>query len=227
LNPDTIVRPGALRTLIQFMKQTPNCGIAGSRLEDPDGTVQRSAFRFPSVFSEFESAARTGPISQMLSRFVIAPPPTSEAIETDWVAGASMIVRCDVFDDVELMDEGFFLYYEEVDFCKRAKDAGWECWYVPASRVIHLVGQSTGVTNQDTARRRRPAYWFHSRRRYFLRHLGWFRSMLADLGWLSGAAIHCTRCALSGRSTNMPSRFVADFIANSVLFHPRKSVLGD
>ncbi len=151
LNPDTIVRPGGLRPLLQFMDQTPDCGIAGSRLEDPDGTVQRSAFRFPSVRGEFESAARTGPISRLLSRHIIAPQASAMATITDWVAGASMIVRREIFRDVGLMDEGFFLYFEEVDFCKRANDAGWKCWYIPTSRVVHFVGRSSGVTDPQVA----------------------------------------------------------------------------
>ena len=78
------------------------------------------------------------------------------------------MVRREVFDAVGLLDEGFFFYFEEVDFCRRAAQAGWPCWYVPAAHVVHRIGSSTGWTTAG----RRPRYWFDSRRRYFRRHLG-------------------------------------------------------
>ena len=72
-----------------------------------------------------------------------------------------MIIRREVFEAIGLMDEGYFMYFEEVDFCHRARRAGWPCWYVPAARVVHLVGQSSGVTDpRRAARKRRPGYWF-------------------------------------------------------------------
>src|SRR5581483_2647948 len=125
LNPDTIVRPGGLTELIKFMDANPRVGIAGSRLEDPDGTPQRSAFRFPSVFSEFEEGVRIGAISKLLGRWVVAPPASGMACPTDWIAGASFMIRPEVFDAIGLMDEAYFMYFEEVDFCLRARRAGW------------------------------------------------------------------------------------------------------
>ncbi len=77
------------------------------------------------------------------------------------------MVRREVFDAVGLLDDGYFMYFEEVDFCLKASRAGWPCWYVPASRVVHLVGQSSGVTDASPAAKRRPRYWFDARTRYF------------------------------------------------------------
>src|SRR5262249_25421828 len=131
LNPDTVARPGALRALVDFMERHPEVGIAGSRLEDPDGTPQRSAFRFPSWASELEGGLRLGLVSRLLHRRVVAPPVRGEAHPCDWVAGASMMIRRAVFRDIGLLDDGYFLYFEEVDFCLRARRAGWSCWYVP------------------------------------------------------------------------------------------------
>ncbi len=93
LNPDTIVRPGSLRPLIEFIRGRQRVGIVGSRLEDPDGTPQQSAFRFPGILSEFEAAMRLGLLSKFLARFVVAPPLRLEDHSTDWVAGASVLVR--------------------------------------------------------------------------------------------------------------------------------------
>ena len=155
LNPDTLVRPGAIRALLEFMDAHPDAGIAGSRLEDPDGTPQRSAFRFHTVRGELEAGLRLGFVSKLLHRHVVAPPVPAgeEPVRTDWVAGASMIVRRAVFEQAGLMDEGYFMYFEEVDFCLRAARKGWPCWYVPASRIVHLVGQSSGVTDTKRANR--------------------------------------------------------------------------
>src|ERR1700722_5306873 len=100
LNPDTVVRPGGVRELVAFMKTHPDVGIAGSRLEDPDGTPQRCAFRFPSATAELEEGLRVGLVSRLLRNRLVAPPVRDVAHETDWVAGASMIVRREVFDEL-------------------------------------------------------------------------------------------------------------------------------
>src|SRR3954451_6394466 len=97
LNSDTIVRPYAFEALVDFMDRNPKVGIAGSRLEEPDGTPQRSAFRFFSVLGEFANGLRFGPASRLLMRWVVAPPVRHDAHPADWLAGASMLVRRRVF----------------------------------------------------------------------------------------------------------------------------------
>lgn len=224
LNPDTLVHPNAITSLLAFMQKESTIGIAGSRLEERDGSVQRSAFRFPSALGEFENAAHLGIASRLLSRFVVAPEAPTQVSECDWVAGASMMVRREVFEQIGLMDEDYFLYYEEVDFCRRAKLAGWSCWYLPESRVIHLVGQSSGVTNSSAATKRRPPYWYESRKRYFVRHLGWTGFFLADLACIIGAGLYTTKCVLLRRRIELPLRFVRDVVANSILCAPFHSM---
>ncbi len=217
LNPDTVVRPGAVRALVEFLGANPAVGIAGSRLEDPDGTPQRSAFRFPTVAGELEAAARSGPVSRLLGRWVVAPPVRGDAHRTDWVAGASILVRREVFESVGLLDEGYFLYYEETDFCRRAARAGWPCWYVPESRVVHLVGQSSGVTTPGRAPRRLPAYWFESRARYFRRSHGAGYALLASAAWLAGHGLWRLRAAIERRPSNAPAGVVGDFVRHNFL----------
>jgi N-acetylglucosaminyl-diphospho-decaprenol L-rhamnosyltransferase len=216
LNPDTVVRPGAIRQLLEFMQSQPRIGIAGSRLEDPDGTPQYSAFRFPSVASELDQALRFGPVSRILNKSIIAPPIPNEQTPTDWVAGASMMVRREVFEAIGVLDERYFMYYEEVDFCWRARQAGWACWYVPESRVVHLVGQASGVTNTKIKRKRRPAYWFESRRRYFLRNAGVLRTMGCDLAQILGLSLWQVRCLLERKTNNDPPRLLWDCLRQSV-----------
>jgi GT2 family glycosyltransferase len=212
LNPDTVARPGAIRALLDFMDEHPGVGIAGSRLENPDGTPQRSAFRFPSVLSELESGLRMRLISKLLSNRLVAPPVSDRAGPTDWIAGASMIVRREVFDAIGLMDERYFMYFEEVDFCLRARRAGWPCWYVPGSRIVHLVGQSSGVTDVKKARNRRPAYWFASRRWFFVKNYGRLRTMLADLTWATAYATYRLRRPLQRKPDTDPQYLLRDFI---------------
>ncbi|MBL8792738.1 MAG: glycosyltransferase family 2 protein [Planctomycetia bacterium] len=212
LNPDTVVRPGAVTTLIEFLEHHPRAGIAGSRLEDPDGTPQRSAFRFPTVPSEFEHGIRLGPISRLLRSSIVAPPVTDATHRCDWLAGASMLVRKEVFDDIGLMDDDYFLYYEETDFMLRAKRAGWSTWYVPTSRVVHLVGQASGVTDTKKPARRLPKYWFDSRKRYFTKNHGPVYALWADAAWLIGFTLWRVRRRLQRKPDLDPPHYLWDFV---------------
>lgn len=212
LNPDTVVQPRAIAELESFMNANPQVGIAGSRLEDPDGTAQRSAFRFPSILGELEGGLRLGIATRLLNRSTIAPPPRNHAHKTDWVAGASMIIRREVIENIGLMDEGYFLYFEEVDYCHKAMRAGWPCWYVPSSRVVHLVGQSTGVTDTKRERRRVPDYWFASRRRYYQNNRDGVYARLADAAWTIGYALWRVRRWLQRKPDTDPPGLLRDFV---------------
>lgn len=215
LNPDTIVRPGALDALVGFLDAHPEVGIAGSRLEDPDGTPQVSAFRFFSVLGELEAGLRLGLATRLLSRWVVWRPPADAPHPADWVSGACLLVRREVFEAVGLLDEGYFMYYEETDFCRRARDAGWPCWYVPAARVVHLVGRSTSDGAADGPRRL-PPWWYRSRRRYLRAHLGPLRSRLADLAWLGGYVLFRARAALQRKPVHDPPRLLGDFVRSLI-----------
>ena len=216
LNADTLVRPNAFRALITFMDQHPKVGIAGSRLEHRDGTPQRSAFRFLSPFSEFERSLRLGIVSQWLSRWVTAPPVQDHSFETDWVSGASMMIRSDVFKDIGLLDEGYYTYFDDVDFCFNARKAGWSTWYVPASRVVHLKGQSTGVENVRP--KRHPPYLFEARRRYFLKNHGFIYAAAADAALIVGLALWRLRVVLTRQQDAISPFLLRDVITHSVFF---------
>lgn len=215
LNPDTVVRSGAVEALVRFMDEHPEVGIAGSRLEDPDGTSQQAARRFPAIASEFESAAQFGPISRLFSRWIVSPPERNQQHACDWLPGASLMIRREVFDHIGLLDEGYFMYFEEVEFCLRAKRAGWQVWYVPESRVIHLVGQSSGVTSESGRQRRRPKYWFDARRRYFLKNHGRVYLVMANLAWMFGHVLHRCRAFLQRKPIELPHRLFVDFVRYS------------
>lgn len=212
LNPDTVVRPGALSSLVQFMEASPKVGIAGSLLENIDESIDCSAHRIHSPLSELDGGARLGFLSRLLKRYIVSEPPRSEAHSCDWVSGASMIVRREVFEDIGLMDDNFFLYFEEVDFCWRAKKAGWQVWYVPESRVLHLEGASTGIKK---AAQRRAGYWYDSRRRFFIKHYGIIGLLLADFLWAVGRVSLLLRAklGLGGKGiVDDPKRFMSDLL---------------
>jgi N-acetylglucosaminyl-diphospho-decaprenol L-rhamnosyltransferase len=216
LNPDTRVLPGAIAPLIQFLEDHPQVGLVGSRLEDSDGTPQFSAFRFLSFWSELDQGLRLGPVSRLLKHQVVTLPLAEEPFHADWLAGASLMIRREVLESVGLFDEAYFLYFEEVDFCRRAKQAGWDCWYVPQSRVVHLVGQSTGVTDSKCQLQRRPQYWFDSRRRYFLKHHRWTYAASTDLAWMVGFSLWQLRRWIQGRPEIDPPHLLQDFFRNSL-----------
>ena len=216
LNPDTYLRPGAIGQLLRFAQAHPEVGIAGSRLEFPEGGVQVSAFRYPSLASEFESGIRLGLVSKLLSSWIIAPPASMEPHRTDWIAGASMLIRRQVIEQVGMFDEKFFLYFEEVDFCRRAASKNWQCWYVPQSRMVHLRGRSTGVTVTGKPGRR-PQYWFESRQYYFIKHHGRFYCLLADLAWIKGYVLWRIRVRLQHKPDLDPPFLLGDFVRNSLL----------
>lgn len=217
LNPDTVLRRGALRKLVSFMDATPRAGIAGGRLESADGAAQCSAHNAPSPLGELESGARLGVLSAALRRYAVSPPPRPAAHACEWVSGACMMIRREVIEDIGAMDEGFFLYFEEVDFCVRAREAGWSVWFVPESRVVHFEGSSTGIRAREA---RRPAYWFASRRRYFLKHFGVGGLVAADLLWALGRASLALRRLLRlgrGGHTEDPKGLAFDLLWGDVL----------
>lgn len=219
LNNDTIVRPGALRALTEFMEANPGIGIAGSRLEDPDGTAQCSAFRFINAWSEFDRGLQLGVVSRLLHGYLTRQPEFLAPTQTDWVAGASMIVRRQVFQSVGLLDESYFTYFDDIDFCQGARTHGWVTWYVPESRIIHLVGRTTGVTAKGAQSRRKPSYYYVARRRYLTKHLHPVRALSCDLAYLAGASVNRVRCLVTRQIKDLPRWGLIDHLRHSVLLN--------
>jgi GT2 family glycosyltransferase len=226
LNPDTIVRPDAFRLLMGCMEANPEIGIAGGRSEDPDATPQMCSFRFPTALSEFAYFLNLGIFSRLFRKGLSDPAPHDSQVQVDWVSGAYMMVRPKVFDDIGLMDEGYFLYYEETDFTLRARRAGWLCWHVPESRIVHLVGQSSGVSTRKSEVKRRPPFWFESRRRYFVMNHGVLYAAFVDTVALLGYGLRKLRGVLTRKPDSHPPHFAADLLRHGALSRGR-SGLGD
>lgn len=218
LNPDTELLPGAIGALLEFMRVHPECAVAGSRLLDDKGAAHCSAFNFPSAWSELDRGLQLGIVTRLLADRSVHKPVPDAATEVDWVAGASMLVRREVFSAIGLIDEAYFLYFEEVDFLLRAKRAGFRTFYVPDSRVLHHMGASTGVTDEKRPPQRIPAYWFESRRRYFLKNYGITHALLADSAFLAGHTLRKLRQLVAPKVRRPdPPHMVRDYVQNSVL----------
>ena len=124
-----------------------------------------------------------------------------------------MIVRRKVFEQIGVLDDGYFTFFEDVDFCYNAKKAGWPIWFVPDSRIIHLVGQSTGLTVEKP--KRQPAYAFQARRRYFIKNYGPLGAALADAARILGLTFWRIRVLL-GKEDSNPPHFLIDSLRHSV-----------
>lgn len=212
LNSDAFPEPGAIRVLADHLQAHPSVGFAGSRLHGEDGIYHQTAFRFPTVFSEFEGAAKTGPISWLLRRYIVALPEPTEARTVDWMAGASLMLRHSAYEAAGGFDERFFLYFEETDLCLRARRAGWLSVYLPQSRVMHIGSVSTGMKTW----KRVPPFWFDSRLWYFTKNHGAVYAAAATLAHLAGALIHRTRQLFRKGSPDPSNRFLGDLVTHAL-----------
>jgi len=199
LNSDTLVRPGAVDTLWKALEEDPRLGLVAPRLEDPDGTPQISCFRDHSPWSQLIASAGTGPIRRALARYDVPLPLRDEPFSPDWVSFAAVMIRRDTLERVGLLDEGFFMYFEDADYCRRVREAGLRVWYEPRARVVHLRGGSSPVKKLTAARKRRPRYFYASRTRYFVNAYGWGGWLAANLLWTLGRGISLIRELLGDR----------------------------
>jgi len=214
LNPDTVAQPGALAALVDFMVANPRAGIIGGRCLWPDGQIRRSAFRFPSPFSELLASLDLGLLNRLFSGCRVPMPIIDTPYQTDWVGGSHLMLRGEVYDRLGSIDEGYFLYFEETDYCARAAAAEIERWHVPASTIVHIGGQATGVTGDIRPTERRPRYWFASRARFFLKRYGAVRTHLANLLWLLFYPPGFALALLRGRPRQDPPKLWRDFLGH-------------
>ena len=150
LNPDTVVSENCIASLLAFMEKNRDVGIAGPRILESDGRVQGSARSFPSLLTAFFGRSSmltkwfpTNPISR--ANIWTAQSNGLKPREVDWISGACMIVRRNAIEDVGLMDERFFLYWEDADWCRRMWQKGWKVIYFPRASILHHAGKSSGT----------------------------------------------------------------------------------
>ncbi|UCG25837.1 MAG: glycosyltransferase family 2 protein [Chloroflexota bacterium] len=142
LNPDTEASPGALRALLDSLANLPGAGMAGARLLNDDGSLQVSCYREPTLLREFLLMFHLDGFLSYGS-YRMKSWPLDRPREVDTVMGACMLIRKSVLESIGLMDQGYFMYSEEVDLCYRIRRAGWRIYWVPQAKVVHFGGQST------------------------------------------------------------------------------------
>ena len=170
LNPDTEIVDDALATMVGYMEAHPEVGALGPQLRYPDGRLQPSRRRFPTFATalvESTVVQQWWPDNRLLRRYYMADTSDDAIQAVDWLVGACLLVRRHAYEQVGGLDEGFFMYSEELDWCKRLKDAGWEVVYLPTATVIHHEGKSS---EQVVAARH--IYFQSSKVRYFRLHHG-------------------------------------------------------
>jgi GT2 family glycosyltransferase len=169
LNPDTQVVGDALSTLVAHADLHPEAGVIGPQLLNPDGSVQPSRRRFPTLTTGLFESTWLQPVAsrRVLRDYYMQDRSDSETQQVDWVIGACLLVRRDVIQQVGGLDEGFFMYSEELDWCRRIKQAGWKVMYLPDAKVIHHMGKSS-----DQVVAQRHIYFQTSKVRYFRKHHG-------------------------------------------------------
>jgi len=175
LNPDTEVKQGAIQELVRFMEAHPDAGIAGAQLLNGDGSRQNSIANFPSLATELLNKS-------LLRRAFPKKFPGKEKnylgpIEVDSVIGACMVTRRETLEQVGVLDEDYFLFFEETDWYFRIKKAGWKVFHLPQAKVVHFQGRGA-----EAKKREAKVEYFHSRYQFFRKNRGGFQWFLLLIG---------------------------------------------
>lgn len=148
LNPDTVVTDNFFKETLEFIKTNQNIGILGPKIYNDDGTIQGSARKFPNFWTSI--FGRKSPLTKLFpnnpitkNEFICYSCNGENAIDSDWVSGACMVINRKAVEEVKGFDERFFLYWEDTDICRRIKEKGWKIIYYRNACVVHLVGQSS------------------------------------------------------------------------------------
>jgi GT2 family glycosyltransferase len=214
LNSDTRVCPGAIDALLEAATIHQQAGLIGPRLESLDGTSQISTFRFHSPMSELIRTAQTGLVTKLCRRWDV-PLATDEVTKSfDWISFAAVLIRRNVIEQIGLMDEGYFMYFEDADYCQRAKTAGWDILYWPEARFIHLRGGSSPVKSLTAKAKRLPHYFYASRSRYYGKFYGLSGFLMANVLWIFGRTISFARELTGNKKRSVCEREWTDIWTN-------------
>ncbi|MGR3540286.1 MAG: glycosyltransferase family 2 protein [Hasllibacter sp.] len=201
LNSDAVLRPGCVDALLAAAAAEPRAGLFAPRIEHEDGAQQVNCFRFHGPASELVRGAQTGLVTRLFARGEVALEMPPDPGEIDWASFACILLRGAMVEELGPMDEGYFLYYEDAEYCLRARRAGWRVAYVPEARMVHYRGGSGPVKAQARARKRLPPYYYASRTRFLYQAHGAAGLWGANLAWLLGSGVAAARrlARLGGR----------------------------
>jgi N-acetylglucosaminyl-diphospho-decaprenol L-rhamnosyltransferase len=217
LNSDAILRPGFFQAILAAAATAPpRTGLIAPRLEDEDGTPQNSCFRFPGPASELMRGAQSAPVSRLFRHREIALPQPPEAARVEWASFACILLDGAMVAAIGPMDEGYFLYFEDIEYCLRARRAGWGILYAPEARAVHFRGGSGPVKAPAAARRRLPSYYYASRSRFLAQAHGRAGLIAANLAWHAGRALARIRPLLGKPVPQAAEREARDLWTNAL-----------
>ncbi|MDD2759581.1 MAG: glycosyltransferase family 2 protein [Methylomonas sp.] len=202
LNSDAELDPDALSMMWDALQAEPRRGLVGPLMHGDDGALQHSCFVDRSPWSEFLATAKTGVLTRLFENFgvreVASQAPGGEARDVDWLSFVCVMIRGETFRDVGPMDDGYFMYREDNDYSRRARQKGWSVYYQPQASAMHL---NKGWSGKELARQ--PAFYYESRARYFRKFYGFLGFLSANLLWTLGRMIRRPRELLQGRPTSV------------------------
>jgi len=189
LNSDTVARPGLLAALVAFADAHPRAGLIGPQVLNPDGSLQYSCRHFPTVAAGLFRHTPLGalfPRNRYVTDYLMRDWDHASPRQVDWLSGAALMARREMIEEVGALDEQFFMYLEDVDWARRAHDAGWEAWYAPEAQVVHEIGRSS-----DKAPRRMIVRHHISSYQYFRKHDRRLRGSFASAALAGMLAARC------------------------------------
>lgn len=192
LNSDAVVRPGAIAALLAAMRANPRAGIAGPRLVGEDGAEQVSRFRYPTPLGEFVDATGADIFFKVFRSHVV-PIELGEDAEFDWIGFPAIMLRGEMVRVIGPLDDGYFMYFEDADYCRRAREDGWDIVQAPDAEVVHFQGASSKLEDDARSRRRLPKYFYASRNRFLRKWYGPGAVVRANALWYLGHAVSHAR----------------------------------
>lgn len=189
MNSDAIARPGAVAAMTEIATLNAGCGAVTPSLVDHQGILQTSRFRSHSPITELVDGAETGPVTKFFSNGDVAISTDDWETAPDWVSFAAVLISNEVIQKIGPMDESFFLYYEDCDFCRRVLSAGYKIMAAPDAVFAHEAGGTTGVQGKIDDGARLPEYYYVSRNRYYRKYYGPLGPVWANLFWYLGRMI--------------------------------------
>lgn len=205
LNSDAELRPGFFAALRAAIDADPDAGLFAPRLEAPSGEMQNTALRFHNPVSEFIRGINIGRVTRRLAHRDLFLGPDPDPDQVEWVSFAAVLLNGRMIADIGPMDEGYFLYFEDAEYCLRARRAGWRIRLVPEARASHAEGGSGDVIPAHRARARLPAYYYASRTRFLYQAHGRGGLLAANLLWTVGRWLTGIRI-LTGRAVYPSAR---------------------
>jgi N-acetylglucosaminyl-diphospho-decaprenol L-rhamnosyltransferase len=203
LNSDAFVRDNAIKIMIREMELNVKAGIVGPKLEWENGEQQVSCFYNLTPWTTFLNVASTGFLTKLFYRFGVNEVAISvdKSIKSpEWISFACVLIRNEAIQSIGLMDEGFFMYMEDVDYCRRVRKANWDISFCDGARVVHL---NQGYSN-NLKIRRLPNYYYRSRARYFMKYYGRLGFILTNILWYLGRFISINREFLESKEKKVP-----------------------